>query len=123
MDALKMKLIEEILDHLSDSQGGDLKSLLDDSKKASMPSMPDEEMEPDGKPKGISIEKVSVMGKKPSIDEIASGKDGSDMEEKMESPSEKEAEMKDPMMEAKEGDEPEMSDDELEEMLKSYLKK
>ena len=96
MNALKLQLLDELLDHLAASQGGDLKSLLME-KPGDKPMTPltDEPESPgvDGDPKGISIEKVSMLGKPTDGDEgdiTAPGKPPGD----------------------------DMSDDELEEMLK-----
>jgi hypothetical protein len=94
--------LNEALSHLDDSQAGDLKSMLDDSKKPSMiegsqdeegsESPSDEAME-DGKPKGLSIEKIDVLGKPGVGDSSDSKLPGED----------------------------EMSDDELNELLKKHL--
>src|SRR4051812_21511193 len=98
--------LNETLSHLDDSQADDLKSLLDKSKapelKEGSPEeeaseSPDEEMAEDGKPKGLSIEKVEVLGKpKNGLDDA-----GSD--------------------DQKLPGEEEMSDDELNELLKKHL--
>ncbi len=68
MNGLKLKLLGELLDHLSQSQGGDLKSLMDEEAKP-----PEEEVSPleEGKPKGIEVAKVSVLGKPKSFDDQA----------------------------------------------------
>ena len=105
MNALKMKLVEELMSHLSSSQGNDLKSLLDKSKAPMEEEMPEEMMD---KPKGISVEKVSVMGKPKGFDEKA--------DEAIES---MDGEPKEDLMPG----ETEMSDDELEELLKQLTSK
>lgn len=75
MNPYRLKALEGLLDYLSGLQGGDLKSLMDGSQKPmegdpieeSMESPKDEMMEDkmgmDGKPKGIAVEKVSLLGK------------------------------------------------------------
>jgi hypothetical protein len=83
MDAIRV--LEEILEHLKSSQGDDLKSRLDDSRKPMLPEesseeealeQPQEEEIEDqlGKPKGIEVEKVGILGKpseeEPSDDEL-----------------------------------------------------
>lgn len=119
MNTLKVKLLEELLSHLSSSQGMDLKSLLDQSKKPPMMEgspeeealeSPKDEMMEDGKPKGLSIEKVSVLGKKPGtpgMDDMPDKSGGVGVEKAG--------------MDGMGGDDPEMSDDELEELLKKAL--
>lgn len=122
MNPLKIKLLSEMLSHLDGSQGMDLKSMMDQEKNE---TPMDEAMEsPDklalgdklgldkldkpedpmmGKPKGISIEKLSLMGdKKPMMDGGGVGPQGM---------------MDDKGMDSK-GMDDEMSDDELEELLK-----
>lgn len=66
MDRLKDKVLEELMTHLSDAQGMDLKALLDESK---MPQEMAQPMAEDGDPKGIKIESVEVMGKPGSHDD------------------------------------------------------
>lgn len=113
MNAMKLKLLEELLTHLTSSQGNDLKSLLD-AKKPEMAEMP-EEMDEDGKPKGIAIEKVSVMGKpKQSFDDKASDAIAGFNKKPMEDESDE------GMLESM-GGENEMNDEELEALLKKYL--
>ncbi len=106
MNQLKIKLLEEAMDHLSRLQASDLKSKVDEMKQESMPSdVGAEEMPMDDmgmkKPKGLSIQKVEVMGK-PKVtgsDEMeAMSADGDDMS----------------------GDE-EMTDDELDELLNKLV--
>lgn len=68
-----IKLLDELKSHLEMSQGGDLKSLLDQSKmddaKVGVENPMEDSLETDAlKPKGLSIEKVEVMGK-PKLDE------------------------------------------------------
>lgn len=98
MDAMKLQLLEEILEHLSSSQGNDLKSLLDESKKPPM------EMGMDGKPKGLEVEKVSVMGR-PDMDPDEKMKMDMDSSDVSQDPGEED-----------------MTDDELQELLGKYLK-
>lgn len=107
MNPGKLKAIEELLEHLTCSQGKDLKSSLDNSKKPLMPEGLDipgkesesEELGEDGKPKILEIEKIS-MDKKPFEEKADEALDG---------------------MEKKPGDEEEMDDDELKELLNQYL--
>lgn len=54
MNRLKMKVLDELIDHLSDSQGGELKSAWDESR------MP---------PKGVKVESIEVLGK-PKMEEF-----------------------------------------------------
>jgi hypothetical protein len=96
MNPLKVKLLEGILGHLDESQGMDLKALLEAQKEKEVPVMPED--------KGIAVEKVSVMAK-PEGEEEAMGKAG--MDEVEETPPEM--------------SEPEMSDEELKELLSKYL--
>lgn len=98
-----IKLLDELRSHLDMSQGMDLKSMLDQSKMGESQvgvENPDEEaLETDeNEPKGVSMEKVSLMGK-PAI------------------PGEKESAMEEDGMDKLPGEE-EMSEDELEELLK-----
>lgn len=111
MDPLKLKkqLLDEVLEHLAGSQGKDLKSLLDEDRNPKPPiegspeeealENPSDEAAEDGKPKGIAIEKVKVMGKPTSFNDDA--KDALDAK-------------------GLSGDQ-EISDSELEELLKKYL--
>ncbi len=96
---MKMKLLEELLSHLSSSQGMDLKALLDESKMPKEDPMaevsPLEEMD---KP-ALSVEKVSVMDK-PEMDA---------------------SETMDKMADAPGSEDEEMNDEELEELLKRAL--
>ncbi len=106
---MNIKLLEEAISHLSNSQANELKELLDRSRAPMEDAMdasklmPGEEELGEGKPKGISVEKVSILGKKPSMDDK--------VEEAMK-----------PEMDAKmvPGEE-EMTDDELDELLKKSL--
>lgn len=102
MNSMKMKVLEEILSHLDDSQGGDLKSLMDmpaESPEGAIAGADSSEEIP-GKPQGMSVEKVSVMGgeKDPSMDDMADSGVPAD---------------------AGMPKEDDMSDEELEEMLRS----
>ncbi len=95
MNPLKLKVLEDIIKHLSSSQGQDLKGLLDESKKPPEMEIPGgkeseaEEMGDMGKPKDLAIE--------------------------MDVPLEEEGKSEMP------GGESEMSDSEMEEMIKKYL--
>lgn len=110
MNPMKMKLIEELMSHLDSSQGGDLKSMMDmDKNKAGVGADPlgeEEEMDEMGKPKGIMVKKVSIMGKKPEMEEGSLGKMGHEMND---------------VAGVGESPEEEMSDDELSELLKKVL--
>ncbi len=99
MNAMKMKLLDELLDFLSSSSGKDLKAQIDQSKAESMSPMGEKppEMDGMGKPKMPD----------PSMDE-------KDPEEMSESP---EMEAKEKLMPGEE----EMNDDELDELLKKHL--
>jgi hypothetical protein len=97
MNPMKLKLLAELLSHLDDSQGADLKSLL--SEKPEM-----------GGGDGLSVSKVEVgaspLGEEKEDDPLAALSPGGVGTEKAPG----------------EGVEQEMSDDELEELLKTYLK-
>lgn len=116
MNPLKLKVLEELLGHLSGSQGMDLKALLDEMKEtpkeeamesplqqAKEESEGTEMHEPSGKPKGIAIEKVSLLSKPKSFDDKAN-------------------EAMNEAVPEKKGNDEEMTDNELEELLKQYLK-
>lgn len=116
MYSMKEKLLNEILEHLSKSQGMDLKGLMDEErmpKKNPLASGEDMAMEddmmPDGKPKGISVEKVSLMAKPkdPMMKDPMEATSDESMDDAMKA-------------EAMPGEE-EMSDDELEELLRKAL--
>ncbi len=75
MNQYRLKALEGLLDYLSGVQGGDLKSLMDEPESP-MPmdpmASPDKDIMEDGMgedPKGIAIEKVSVMGKPGGVDD------------------------------------------------------
>jgi hypothetical protein len=113
MNSLKVKLLDQLMSHLTDSQGRDLKELLDQSKMPMEGSPLEEAM--DGpkeallkgdKPKGISIEKVEVLGKPKDPTQ-------GQFDEKADQA----------IQDATSAGEEEMSDDELEELLSQYLKK
>lgn len=79
MNPLKVKLLEEILSHLSDSQAGDLKSLLDESKKPKMPEespeeealeSPKEELAEDGKLESSEVSSSDPKSVIPGEDEM-----------------------------------------------------
>lgn len=136
MNGLKIKLLDELMHHMKGSQGMDLKSMLDKSKmpmegspmeeRAESPAM--ESMEDHSgmgdMPKGMSIEKVSVMGK-PKIPGISMGK-----HHRIAAPGPKDGDLQ-AMMDKKsagvgpespmKGDsDPEMSDDELKQLMSHY---
>lgn len=112
---LKKRILDEILKHLGQSQGEELRELLEEARKPKDPmpeSNPPEESSEE-KPQGISIEKVEVLKPKENFDDKAndaireiSKRPGSQSE-----PSE-----------ALMPGESEMSEDELEELLSKYLK-
>jgi hypothetical protein len=95
MDARKLRILDQILSHLSDSQAGSLKSLLDDENKPVVEESEDE---------------ASVMSDEPAIEdkvdgaiaEVSGDKALGDKEELL--PGEEE-----------------MTDDELSELLKKHL--
>ncbi len=92
--------LDELIPHLDESQGSKLKDFLDSTKK------PEGVMEIEGSPKGISVEKVSVMKKPEGFDDkVDEAIEGQDPENPLASK-----------------DETELSDEELEELLKSKLK-
>lgn len=62
MNSIKTKVLDEIFEHLSGSQGRDLKGLLDESMAA--PSIVESE-----DPKGLKIESLEVMGGPTSYDD------------------------------------------------------
>lgn len=117
----KRQLIEELLNHLDSSQGSDLQALIEASKKPT-----DDPMAMDGKPKGLAIEKVSVMGK-PGMDDPGKGgmpePDADDLPGKGDEDSKLMTSLGiNPGMEAEGGQgDDEMSDDELKELLEKYL--
>lgn len=119
MNPMKLKVLSELLDHLSDSQGSDLKSLLDSSKNPMEGNPSDEALNPlasGEKPQGLKIESVEVA-------------DGSDLDKKktlgetigypgFEKQKKKPTAM---LEEGLVGDgEKEMDDDELEELIHKY---
>jgi hypothetical protein len=87
MNSMKLQILKELMDHLSNAQGADLKSLLDQSKQPMHDSpeigQKDENSETDGDdPKGLKIESLEVMKKPKSFDDqanqaIADASDGS----------------------------------------------
>lgn len=119
---LKQKILDEIMEHIGSSQGNDLKSLLDKSKmpqdmmegspkEEAMESPMDEKAEMMGKPKGLSVEKVSIMGKpEDSKMNPLSGK-SDDLADELTKPDDM----------SMKGDDDELSDDELEELLKKLV--
>ncbi len=137
MNAMKMKLIEEILSHMDNSQGMDLKGLMDEAHKPKEGSPLEEALEsPEegamegDKPKGLSVEKVSILGK-PDDDVASNEKDktehtfpgGGTLGTRIgypgspkPKPMPKTTAMADPS-----GEHEEMSDDELKELLNKYM--
>jgi len=126
MNRLKVKLLDELMDHLSDSQGSDLKGLMDESKNPM-----ENEMGEDGKPKGLKIESVEIMGKKPEIEDVAlnDNKEKGDSlgsligypgEPKPKNPLPKPMYPKPTAMNEGMGED-EMTDDELKELLKRHM--
>lgn len=142
MNGLKIKLLDELMEHMRGRQGGGLKGLLDQSKKSMDPlggalgegspleeksESPSEEAMEDkmgmgDKPKGISIEKVSVMGK-PKIPGISMGR-----HHRIAAPGPKDGDLQS-MIDKKTGggmgvdpshDGSEMSDDELKQLMSKY---
>ena len=101
---LKQKLIQELMDHVDGIQAKDLLALLDKARGAP-------EMDEMGKPKGIKVEKVELMGKPEK--ELPEG-----MEE--DSPEHEAAET--PEMEKAEHGQDEMTDEEIKEMLAKLIK-
>lgn len=116
MDSLKGKLLEEMLKHLDNSQGMGLKEAYDTSMKFPHPDMdiervppaPGEEpldIEAVEEPKGLKMKSVEIMAKKPEDMELEK--------------------VNDPIASAmgKSGDMGmgDMSEDELEELLKGIL--
>ena len=63
MDALTIKLLEELIDHLKGSEGQDFKSAYDESIKPKAPLGVEGEEAMEGSPKGIEIDKISALGK------------------------------------------------------------
>ena len=97
MDQRALKIIEELLKHISDSEGMDLKNLM--SKPEEKPEMEnvedvvgkegmEEPEEDEMKPKGIAVEKVSIMGKPKMNEEML----GEKKEESMDEPTDDELE-------------------------------
>lgn len=87
-------LLDELRDHLSNSQGMDLKGLMDSEKMPKPDPMGED-------PKGVAVEKVSLMGQPMESEDAAmDSADGVDMGG---------------------GDDEEMNDDELEELLRNAL--
>ena len=123
MNPLRLKILDQILSHMDSSQGGELKRLLEEKKNPlatspdkssdTLPELPDELKDLKEKPKGIQVEKVSVIAKPKN----------SAVDDKVDDAiAESEAE-KDPLKKSKllPGEE-EMTDDELEELVGKYLK-
>jgi hypothetical protein len=129
-DPMKMKqdLLEELMEHLSGAQAGDLKKMLEEQKAKSMGG----EMDPmTGKPKALKIESIELMGgKKPMDDEghsvadnsgktlgEAIGYPGTAKKSKPTAMLGSESQPDDP---GQGDDDKEMDDDELKELLKKY---
>lgn len=120
MNGLKVKLLDELMDHLGDSQGGELKSMLDESHKPK---------------EGVKVESVEIMGQKPAFDQKVDEALASNDKEKGDSlgsligfPGEPKPKnpLPKPMMTKptamNEGMvEDEMTDDELKELLKRHM--
>ncbi len=137
MSSMKMKLIEEILNHMDKSQGMDLKGMVDKSKEPleeALESPEEAALEGDEKPKGLSVEKISILGKPDhKIDEVASNDDAKELEKKgsigsqinypgMPKPKSKPTAMNDALGDSDElSEHDEMSDDELKELLNKYM--
>lgn len=129
MDERKLKILEQLLSHLSGSQGMDLKAMLDESKmpKEGMDKMDDmansdspDEMDAMGKPKGLKVESVEIMGKPKGMgmdksNPLASG----DKPEMMDKMGMDKMGMKDSSTSDSSSD-PEMTDEEFEELLKKF---
>lgn len=132
MNALKVKLLEQLMSHMKSSQGEDFKNKLMMSKKPMMEEgspeeekmeSPSEEMMEDkmgGMPKVMEVEKVSLKGK-PMIAGISMGR-----HRRMAEPGEKDLDLK-AMVDKKSGGvgaEPQESDglseEDLEELLSQY---
>jgi len=92
MNPYRLKALEGLLDYLSGMQGSDLKSMLDQPEQSETPEMEASEspemeaIEKEGpmdgmfdKGKGISVEKVSVMGK-PEGDQAMAEQDAPEMD-------------------------------------------
>lgn len=121
MNAMKMKILEELLSHLDDSQGGDLKSLLDQGKNPPMDPLKDDDGDDDsldsiGKdpsdPEGLKMKSVEVIGKPKSFDDKAGGAIADISGDKSDNP-----------LTGSSGGDSEMTDDEFEELLKKQLLK
>lgn len=103
---MKLKLLEELMEHMDSCQGKGLSDLLAESKKPNlgegMSEMPESAMDDEygmKSPKGLKVESIEVLGKKPEGLE------------------------KDPMDGpiTGEGEDAEMSDEELKELLSQYM--
>ncbi len=98
-DDMKLKLIQELIDYLKESQGSDLKSLLDEKRKPLESESPISEMEV-GKPKGLKVESVEIMK--------APKKEG-------------DQEVDQAIQDADSDEEEELSDEDLKSLLDNYL--
>lgn len=108
----KRKLVEELLSHIDTSEGGDLKKLIEQAKAP-------KDVEAFGKPKGVSVENVEVIGPEKEEEEAVSEEmplEGQPGHEEAESPKMKAAEAA-----LHKADDEELSEDELQELLKHYL--
>jgi hypothetical protein len=104
-----VKRLEEILPKLENIQGQTLKSRLD-SLKPPIDEESEEEPKVLGKPKGIAIEKVSILGKPKTVDEEVDDEiDKQDIGKKLSS-----------LSPEKDSD---VTDEELEELEKSLKRK
>src|SRR5690242_16432678 len=106
---LNPALLDEVMQYMDHKKGQGLKELLEQAKMAKaspeMPGMGE-------KPKGLSIEKVSIMGKKPGMEGMHPH--DAKVEEALD-------EMKKPMDMENKPDGDDMSDDELKELISKYL--
>lgn len=112
MNSMKMKILDEILSHLDDSQGSELKSLLDESKK------------PMEDPEGLKIQSVEVMKPEGEEEELADADQPQTVGSKIGYPGFPKPPKKEKptaMLGSEISDEPEMNDDELEELLRKHL--
>lgn len=124
----KIKVLDELIDHLNNSQGDDLHSLLEESRKSKEMESP--ELGPDGKPKGLKIESVEIMGKKPDFNDMANDAmaDASDSRKTLGETigypgfiKKKPTALLEEGMGDHLGGEKELDDDELEELIRKYV--
>lgn len=78
MNSIKEKLLDELMEHISQLQGRGLKSRMDEMNEMKMKEkMPEDMGSMMHQPKGVSVEKVELMGKPEKELELGS-KPGSD---------------------------------------------